>query len=180
MRCSMLVRGLMARCAADARGRDRARGRRDAAALRLTLAAAIVCAGWTTAAADEALSAARERWSAAGLTAYEYGYRKSCECYNEEPPETLVTVRAGRVLDVRQRHAGSDADVRGPHRNLDVYWTVDGLFELIESALARNGTVRAAYHATLGYPTDIYIDYDADSIGDELELALTRVSALPR
>jgi hypothetical protein len=64
-------------------------------------------------------------------------------------------------------------------KNFDYYWTVDGLFRLLASAQDRGVTVRAVYDATLGFPREIYIDYDADFIGDELDLRLTAVTALP-
>jgi hypothetical protein len=142
--------------------------------------AALVLAAVTPAAADETLAAARARWAAANLRAYEYGYHKICACYPDKPPETLVRVRDGVVADVRHRHAGFDTDVRAEERNFDAYWTVDGLFDLVATALARASTVRVAYDDAVGYPTQIYIDYDRDFIGDELELELTRVTALPR
>jgi hypothetical protein len=39
--------------------------------------------------------------------------------------------------------------------------------------------VRASYDAGLGYPREVYIDYDADFIGDELDVRLTAVTPLP-
>ena len=36
----------------------------------------------------------------------------------------------------------------------------------------------AQYDAALGYPREVYIDYDADFIGDELDVRLTAVTAL--
>lgn len=124
---------------------------------------------------DAALTASRERWRAAGLDSYEYGYRKYCECHPDTPPETVVTVRAGTVTGVRHRPVGSDVEVPAP-RNLDAYWTVDGLFDLLQRAYARGAQVRARYDETLGYPLELYIDYDADFIGDELDLKLTQVN----
>jgi hypothetical protein len=136
--------------------------------------------GTLPAAADEALDAARARWRAAAVDAgYEYGYRKNCDCYRDEPPETLVTVRDGRVQDVRHRHAGSETDVRADERNFDAYWTIDGLFDVVASALERGSVVRVSYDEALGYPTKIFIDHDRQYIGDELDLELTRVTALP-
>lgn len=134
--------------------------------------------GTLPAAADEALDAARARWHAAGLSAgYEYGYRKNCECYREAPPETLVTVRGGRVEDVRHRRF--DTEVRADARNFDAYWTIDELFDVVATALERGSVVRVSYDDARGYPTKIFIDRDRDAIGDELDLELTRVTALP-
>ena len=128
--------------------------------------------------ADAALDGARARWQAAALTTYEYGYQKYCDCHRENPPETTVTVRGGSVAGVRHRPAGSTVDV--PGKDIEYYWTVDGLFELIASAQARGVQVRATYDADLGFPREIYIDYDSKLIGDELDVRLTRVTRLDR
>jgi len=129
---------------------------------------------------DAPLEAGLELWHAAALTDYEYGYRKYCDCHPESPPETIVTVRDGEVVAVRHRPVSSSEEVPAEQRNLQFYWTVDGLFALLESALGRGAQVRVDYHETLGYPTQIYIDYDRDFIGDELDLRLTRVAPIDR
>jgi hypothetical protein len=127
---------------------------------------------------DAALDGARARWQAAALAGYEYGYHKYCECHRDSPPETIVTVRGGKVVGVRHRPAGSDAEVPTADKNLEYYWTVEGLFDLIASALERGVQVRAQYDGAQGFPREVYVDYDADFIGDELDLRLTAVTAL--
>jgi hypothetical protein len=124
------------------------------------------------------LASARNAWRAAALSDYEYGYRKYCECHPDAPPETIVTVRGGNPVAVRHRRADSPTDV--PGRNPEVYWTIDGLFDLIDSAQRRGATVRASYDSRLGFPTEVYIDYDAGFIGDELDVRLTTVAPLAR
>ena len=128
--------------------------------------------------ADPELDGARARWQSAALASYEYGYHKYCECHRESPPETVVTVRAGDVTGVRHRPAGSTVEVPAADKNFEYYWTVNGLFDLIAAAEARGVQVRAAYDAELGFPREIYIDYDANFIGDELDLRLTGVTRL--
>jgi hypothetical protein len=143
-----------------------------AAVLGLVLAAA------PRAYADAELDGARGRWKSAALAGYEYGYHKFCECHRESPPETVVTVRGGSVTGVRHRPAGAAIEVPAAEKNFEYYWTVDGLFDLIASALERGVQVRAAYDAELGFPREIYIDYDSNLIGDELDLRLTGVNRL--
>jgi hypothetical protein len=126
--------------------------------------------------ADAALDGARARWQAAAITSYEYGYQKYCDCHRENPPETVVTVSGGSVTGVRHRPAGTTTEV--PGKDFEYYWTVDGLFTLIASAQARGVQVRAAYDADLGFPREIFIDYDTKLIGDELDVRLTRVTRL--
>ena len=128
--------------------------------------------------ADANLDAARARWKSAAIANYEYGYNKYCDCHRESPPETVVTVRGGTVTGVRHRPVGTTVEVPAADKNLQYYWTVDGLFELIASALARGVQVRTAYDADLGFPREIYIDYDTNLIGDELDLRMTGVTRL--
>jgi hypothetical protein len=132
------------------------------------------------ASADAALDAARARWRQAGLHSYQYGYRKFCECHRDAPPETVVSVRDGKVVDVRHRPVGFTNEVPAAEKNFEYYWTVDGLFELLETAFERHVEVRADYDAKLGFPTNIHIDYDKGSVSDDLDLELTGVSPLPR
>jgi hypothetical protein len=129
--------------------------------------------------ADAALDAARAKWRAAGLAAYEYGLHKYCDCHRDNPPETIVSVRGDEVVRVRHRPVGTDVEVPAQDKNLAYYWTMDGVFELIESAQQRGVTVRVDYDAALGFPRSIYIDYDTNLIGDELDLKLTGVTPLP-
>jgi Family of unknown function (DUF6174) len=148
----------------------------------VALRSAAVCAAalfLAPALADAELDAAEARWRAAALAGYEYGYYKYCECHRDAPPETIVTVRDGKVVRVRHRPAGSEVEVPAQDKNFDYYWTVDALFRLIASAFERGVTVRATYDAAQGFPREIYIDYDADFIGDELDLRLTAVTTLP-
>lgn len=150
--------------------------------VRAAIEGAAACAAVSTvvpAFADAELDAAEARWRAAALAAYEYGYHKYCDCHRESPPETIVSVRDGKVVRVRHRPAGSAAEVPAADKNFDYYWTVDGLFRLIASALERGVAVRASYDAAQGFPREIYIDYDAELIGDELDLRLTAVRPLP-
>jgi hypothetical protein len=146
----------------------------------LAIVAALLVALPAAAHADAALDAARAKWRAAKLTSYEYGYHKFCECHRDAPPETVVSVRDGQVVNVRHRPVGSTTEVPAAAKNFEFYWTVDGLFDLIAAAQARRVDVRAEYDATTGYPTRIYIDYDPGLIGDELDLRLTGVAPLGR
>jgi hypothetical protein len=139
---------------------------------------ALLALAATSALADAELEAARTRWQSAALPGYEYGYHKYCECHRDSPPETVVTVRDGQVVGVRHRPVGSATEVPAADKNLEYYWTVDGLFALIASAQQRGVQVRAQYDAALGFPREVYIDYDSDFIGDELDVRLTAVTPL--
>jgi len=144
------------------------------------LLATLACAALAAAAQPADLKAARIAWRAAKLVDYEYGYRKFCACHPDSPPETVVTVRGGEVVGVRHRPAGSTNEVPARAGSLQYYWTIDELFELIESAQRRGAQVRANFDRERGFPTEIHIDYDRNAIGDELDVVLTTVSAVDR
>lgn len=127
--------------------------------------------------ADE-LRQQQARWRAAATDTYRYGYQKYCDCHPDRPPETVVTVDHGTVTRVYHLHPDSTREVPAREGSLDLYWTIDGLFDLVAKALQSDATVRVRYDDDLGYPASIYIDYDPGMVGDELDLRLTRVELI--
>jgi Family of unknown function (DUF6174) len=124
------------------------------------------------------LAAERARWEAARIADYEYGYRKYCECYRDEPPVTVVTVRDGQAQHVHHRYRNPDHEVAVDDDSAAFYWTIDELFARLASALARDAVVRAEYDAELGYPTSIFIDDDPDFDGGETDFRGIEVEPL--
>jgi uncharacterized protein DUF6174 len=144
------------------------------------LLAALACFAFGAAADSTDLVTARSIWRAAKLADYEYGYRKYCACHPDMPPETIVTVRGGKIVGVRHRPVDATNEVPARAGSLGYYWTIDELFDLIDSAQRRGAQVRASYDSQRGFPTEIHIDYDRNAIGDELDVVLTTVTALAR
>lgn len=124
------------------------------------------------------LTTARAKWRSAALSSYEYGYRKFCECHPDTPPETIVTVRGGQVVGVRHRPVDYAQEVPGDPARFKFYWTIDDLFDLVAAGFERGAIVRVSYDPTLGFPTAVYVDYDAQFIGDEVDLKLTSVNRI--
>jgi hypothetical protein len=67
-------------------------------------------------------------------------------------------------------------EVPGDPARFKFYWTIDGLFDLVAAAFDRGATVRVSYDPALGFPTAIFVDYDPQFIGDEVDLRLTAVN----
>ena len=86
-----------------------------------------------------------------------------------------MTVAGGRVVGVVHRHEDTGTEVPAREGSLDLYWTIEGLFDRLGRALAGDAVVRVAYEPGLGYPTSIYIDYEPALIGDETDLRQIRV-----
>lgn len=130
-------------------------------------------------AADEAalaeLAAARERWQATASRDYVFSYHKYCDCNRDQPPETVVTVAGGRIVRVLHRHEDTATEVPVRESSLDLYWTIDALFDKLAAALGGDAVVRVAYEPTRGYPESLFIDYDPALIGDETDLRGLRV-----
>ena len=126
---------------------------------------------------DASRDAAFALWTHAAISRYEYGYNKYCECHPVDPPETVVTVADNTVIGVRHIRSDTERAVPAQERNFEFYWTIDELFELIETAEARGAVVRAEYDHEIGYPTSVYIDYSSTLIGDEIDVRVTRFAA---
>lgn len=140
---------------------------------------ALIAAAYPVWSADQAaLDANRRLWEAAELENYVYAYNKYCDCNRETPPETYVTVRSGEIVDVRHKPHGFDHYVQAEARNLEWYWTVEQLFDLVASAIERGSELRVEYDAALGYPTRLFIDRNRDLIGEEIDLTLTHLEQL--
>jgi hypothetical protein len=116
------------------------------------------------------LDTARMLWQESGFANYRFNYRKYCECKRDEPPQTFVTVEDGSVSRVHHRYPDSDREVPAPDRTLDVYWTIDDLFDNVDAALNSDAVVRVQFDRERGFPTMLFIDYYTDLAGDETDL----------
>jgi hypothetical protein len=148
----------------------------------ITLGLAVLTSG--AALADEAdlirLEAARALWRAAQSGEYQFGYQKYCDCNRDAPPTTVVTVTGGRVAGVYHLHGDSDREVPARDGSLDLYWTVDDLFDKLADAYAREAVVRVEYEPSFGYPTSLFIDYDPSYLGDETDLRSMRFELIEK
>lgn len=141
-------------------------------------AAALLASGvWGVAAADAELDSRRSAWQASGTQDYLYAYQKFCECHRDVPPETFVEVTDGTVTAVYHVHADSDRRVPAREGSLDLYWTIPDLFSLVAAAESRGVPYRVEYADARGYPTRVYIDYDVEAVGEEIDIRLTSFEA---
>ena len=142
------------------------------------LALCLVSAGGL-AQTDERLRTHRALWDGSGVTDYVYRYQKICECHRDTPADTVIRVSQGEIVDVRYQRDDYLADVPVPSERYQWFRTIDDLFSLIAGALRAEALVRAGYHPQLGYPTRIYIDYDRELVGEEIELRVLELTEAP-
>lgn len=153
--------------------------RSRAACLGAAAAAALFA---VVASADEArlgeLAAARERWQTTESRDYVFAYQRYCECNLDDPPLIVVTVADGRVAGVVHRFADTGAEIPSREDAVDLYWTIDVLFDKLAAALAGEAAaVSVVYDPERGYPRSFLIDYDRSLIGDEIDLRDLRVES---
>lgn len=102
-------------------------------------------------------------WREAGIEDYTFRFRRICFCTATNA--VVIEVRAGSVQSIVDAESGEPVDARF----LTSYLTVDGLFEEIREAIDRDAhTLSVTYHQSLGYPTSIDIDYEVNTIDDEV------------
>ncbi len=117
--------------------------------------------GETDAASE--LRAARQKWEKAGMENYTFRFRWQCFCIQEYVSLVELTVDGGEV--VSGRYVEGDSALAG--ERLADYMSIDRLFDFIQEAVDRDAhSIRAEYHPDLGYPVDVYIDYD-EMMADE-------------
>ena len=90
----------------------------------------------------------RQVWEGQGIDDYRFAYSRVCFC--PQRGTVQVTVRNGRVTDVRQVERGRAVD----REAWAEFPTVDELFDAIAAAQSRNEHTAVKFHPTLGYPVE--------------------------
>jgi Family of unknown function (DUF6174) len=126
-------------------------------------------------AASQLLADARDRWQSTGALSYQYVYQRFCECYRDEPPEIVVTVRNNRVERAVYHYQTTGTAAPADDENLADYYTIDDLFDKLSAAYARGARVEVDYDPDLGYPVRLFIDEFSDFTGEETDLRLSGV-----
>lgn len=111
------------------------------------------------------LDSNRKKWDSEMASNYQFNFQWFCFCSIDFVVQVNITVRENRIHSA----AFVEDDVPIP---LDVaierYHTMDGLFNLLQSAIDANShTISAEYHSELGYPTQVRIDYEQRTVDEE-------------
>lgn len=105
------------------------------------------------------------RWNTRGPGSYVYAVERLCFCPEEYRGPVRVRVQDG--VAVERVYVASGLAV--PPAIADAFPTVDGLFELLRSAIDADAfEVRVTYDPTLGVPIDLWIDYNEMTADEEL------------
>ena len=105
----------------------------------------------------------RKKWMSQMVSNYQFNFRWICFCTLEYMTPVNISVRENRIDSAA--FVGGDAPVAV--EGFDRYRTIDGLFDLLQEGIDKNAhSISAHYHSELGYPIDVWIDYD-EAIADE-------------
>ena len=105
------------------------------------------------------VSRQREVWRAQDIDDYRFAYSRVCFCLQRGTVQ--VTVRDGRITDVRQVESGQAV----PRESWAEFPTVDALFEQIAAAQSRNVYTDIKFHPSLGYPVEAEVGTLANDAG---------------
>ena len=107
---------------------------------------------------------AGSRWERSGITNYTYRAAWRCFCLPEYVALVDVQVVSGQVTGTEFGEAGFSGDVPSPQR----FGAVTDLFAFIEDAFEQGAArVDVEYDPMLGYPTEVFVDYDERIIDEE-------------
>lgn len=122
----------------------------------------------------ERLEEARLLWERVGPGDYTFELTQNCFCALGGE-RIRVTVDNGTVVTARVINTDSPVEAY----LFATIPTVPELFDLIESAFGRNAhRIEASYDGTYGYPVDVAIDYDRNTIDEEYGFTITGFASL--
>ncbi len=123
--------------------------------------------------APDELEAQRQVWAERGGSDYRVTVQRQCFCPDTDPVE--VTVTGGEVVQAIRSPLPGGTGSAEPLDAADYedWFTVDGLFAVVEAALEQADDVAVRYDPTLGHPTSIEIDWIGAAIDDEVSYRVT-------
>ena len=116
------------------------------------------------------LDSNRKMWDSQMASNYRFNFQWSCYCTMDFVAEVNISVRENRI------HGAVLVEGNLPiplDAAIERYKVMDGLFDLLQSAIDENAhTITARYHPELGYPTEVWIDYEQNSVDEELGFSI--------
>lgn len=111
----------------------------------------------------EEVAQRRQTWEARRPGAYAFELERQCFCAVDARGPVRLTVEGSRVLT----RVYSDSGTAVPDAYIDLFPSVDGLFDILEDAIQRAAeSVDVTWDPVTGAPSSFFIDYSR-SIADE-------------
>jgi hypothetical protein len=111
----------------------------------------------------------RDLWNQQNLSNYRYTLTNSCFCISEARGPVVIEVRNGKMTSITNAATNQPANPE----LFQKYDTIPKLFDLIGDAIAKEvDSLTVEYNPTLGYPTQINIDFSSQIADEELFLTI--------
>jgi hypothetical protein len=122
----------------------------------------------------------QKKWTDANIQHYRFELNISCFCAFRDQMPLKVEVQNGKVVSITAQD-GSLVDSTDMNYEFFLpYATIDKLFTELQADLdGKAATVAVKYDATLGFPTELNIDYDQQVADEELYLYASNLEKLP-
>lgn len=119
---------------------------------------------------QEELNLNRAQWDAAAIHDYSMSFQRLCLfCPVEFLIPVRVIVRGDTIFEVTDLDTG--APVAEPAEG--VFLTIDEVFDVIQLAIDQNAAeIDVCYNSTLGYPTDVSIDFSRSLFNDDTQFQI--------
>lgn len=120
----------------------------------------------------QALAVNREAWVVSGLDSYTYTLSRVCLCPESELGPFQITVYERDVVHVEWQGEQIDPDSQA-------FYSVPALFDLVDRAITDGADmIKVEYDSVLGYPTQIFIDWDISAADEETIVAAENLAPL--
>ena len=117
----------------------------------------------------------RQLWRNQNISSYRYTLQVSCFCTPEVTQPVVIEVRNNRVTSITAANTGKPVN----QEYFRQYNSVPKLFNIVQNAIAKNAaSMSITYHPTLGYPTQINIDKDAQMADEEIYLTIENLQVI--
>ena len=111
----------------------------------------------------------RNLWNQQNISNYRYTFSNGCFCIPDARGPVVIEVRNGQTTSITSVATGQPVDPQ----YFQKYSTIPKLFNLIQDAIARQASsLSVSYAPSLGYPTQIDIDYSSQIADEELYLTI--------
>ena len=141
------------------------------------LMAVVLTACASVGAASSDFDIARDKWQDAGISHYRFNVAISCfRIFTQDMP-LIIEVQDGEVVSMEYA-SGNELDANSLEL-FNRYATVDRIFAELEKAHAEADSVTVEYDETLGFPTQVTIDFDQQAADEEIYLTISEFEALP-
>lgn len=109
----------------------------------------------------------RNNWQDSGILHYNFRFQQTCFCAPDSVEPGIVSVVGGQIESVIGVNTSEEL-------NPSLFLSIDGLFDALQDALDQPAdAISANFDKSLGYPTDISIDFIELASDDEIWYAAT-------